>query len=558
MNDVSTNQSVPILRRLLTNWLLLPSISLIVLGIFLFAVMDFGLLVLHICGYTSPSCPPLQIFLGFLSTLFLILTCLTPGLLLVMIFRRLYKAPILVLGIGALFLLLGLFVRFLRGHFTVEDMFLFTKIGFTSWVLTGTAQAILFITYVFAFLIFRLLSPPEDSFIDRLRGWVLTTILLIAGTWIVIGIVGPKAIAVAERKLAFKIEGLQSGVLYYDKGSSKSTIYRLKPNNQREDIDISPCEIRFVPSVMISWDQKLVFCRIGYYDDNPSKKATLVLVNLVTGERRTRDILSNEPYGYPLSQYSWFLDGRELLFSSYHDTETNTLYSLNTENMQFSEIYRLDNPDYKIDGAIYSPDKKRIAFLSEDEQENDSLFLMDANGSNVKSVPLVGVDCTNIASCTIYFLQFSKDSSKIFYGISKFSNIHNDIFNLYDMETGTNEQIRLSQTYDIDSLLFYDGERSIMYLDDRHGKNPNLLRHIFGDPQAKPMNISYRPVKSSAIAALSLNGEWLFYRDIEERKTWSTWAIRVSDGQRFRIMNEGEAVLIHNGAGPIFVYWFPS
>lgn len=553
MDNISTNQTVSVLKRLLTNWFLLPSISLIILGIFRFK--DNGLIFWFLCGDVL-SCQPLQMFKGYLIILFRIVSCLTPGLLLVMIFRGLYRLPMLVLGIGALPIVFAWFLLLLRGV-SIENILLFTLRDFTYWISSGTAQAILLIIYVTAFLIFKLLSSFETVVMSRLRRWVLSSILLIAGIWIVIGVVAPQAFIVAERKVVLKTEGLQSGVLYYYKsrGLNPSTIYRLKQNNQRESIDISPCKTSFV---MISWDQKLVFCRVIH--NNPSRPATLASVNLVTGERRTSEV-----YGGPLNQYSWSLDGKSLLFSRDGIEATNALYSLNPENMQFSEIYRLDKPGQKIDGAIYSPDKRRIAFLSEDEQGKDSLFIMDTNGSMIKQVPLIGVDCAKIVSCKIYFLKFSKASSKIFYGVGPFYNGYYYIFNLYDIETGINEQIRLSEIRgsfrdslkSTDALLFYDGERSIIYL-DLLGKKLSLSRHSFGDSQAKPMNVSYGPVRSSPDAQLSSNGEWLFYRDFEGSNTFSTWAIRTSDGQRFRIMNESEFILVNDAVQPHFAYWFPS
>lgn len=313
---------------------------------------------------------------------------------------------------------------------------------------------------------------------------------------------------------------------------------------------------------MISSDQRLVYCEVGW---------KRVLINLLTGERRRMDIKTkggflDENYGWPLSRDSWSSDGQSMLFSTSKGRLVNTtiLYALNFENMQFSEIYKLDKPGNRLVGAIYSPDKNRIAFLSQDEQYNQNLYVIGANGNDFKSVPLAGTEGAETAANGIYNLKFSNDSSKIFYEDRLFqysnpSSIYSYIFNLYDISSGTNEQIKPPAEYNEYSRLFYDGERSIMYLNNLY-KKPSLSRHVFAESQAQsiPINLPFKS-RGSPFTEFSYNGEWLFYRDLEGTNTWSTFAIRTSDGQSFRIFNETEFPLDNavNELNSKFVYWFP-
>lgn len=205
-NDNSNiDQKIPVLRNLLTSWFVLPSLSLIILGAFQFLRM--GLFFFFLCG--DSACQPLALSVGFLNILFLIVFCLTPGLLLVMLFRGLYRLPMIVLGIGTFPLVLNWILLLLNGKLTIERMFQLNQEGFAHWLINGTSTAILLIIYITTFLIFKLLSSLEIIFINILRKWVLTTILLLAIVLIVIGIIAPQAFVVAEKKLHSKLKDSQ-------------------------------------------------------------------------------------------------------------------------------------------------------------------------------------------------------------------------------------------------------------------------------------------------------------------------------------------------------------
>ena len=117
-----------------------------------------------------------------------------------------------------------------------------------------------------------------------------------------------------------------------------------------------------------------------------------------------------------VTSFSWSPDGSKLLFIGQQDLEFHlepelylfTIDADGTNQKQLTDnLYRqLSTWNYS-PSALWSPDGNRIVFTANTKDSGVSIYVMDANGSNVESI------VNGISYCNLY--DWLPDSNKIFY-----------------------------------------------------------------------------------------------------------------------------------------------
>lgn len=155
-----------------------------------------------------------------------------------------------------------------------------------------------------------------------------------------------------------------------------------------------------------------------------------------------------------------------ILFSSYRDGESE-IYSMNVDG---SDVSRLTDDDARLSQPVWSPDGNRIAFVRRRGVEYREIFVMKADGSGQVRV------MTNYQSLDIE-PAWSPDGSKIAFTSSRDSYYDSGdrkvtVLNIYVLDTGTLQQVQLTDTQEWDSLPSWspDGER-IAFQSSRGGNN---------------------------------------------------------------------------------------
>ena len=118
-------------------------------------------------------------------------------------------------------------------------------------------------------------------------------------------------------------------------------------------------------------------------------------------------------------------------------------------------LLRLTQNYYDVEYLAYSPDGSQIAFVSEREDNNDAIYVMNADGSNPIRLTQNYYD--------VEYLAYSPDGSQIAFVSEREDN--NDA--IYVMNADGSNPIRLTQNYyDIDYLFWSsNGSEIIIFLD---------------------------------------------------------------------------------------------
>lgn len=148
---------------------------------------------------------------------------------------------------------------------------------------------------------------------------------------------------------------------------------------------------------------------------------------------------------------TWHPNGEEILFNSNMDDTTGiAIYSM---KLKSKEIKRLTNPDELNTYAQWSPDGKTISFvkwISLSESHRD-ICTMDGNGENVKNL-------TNSPEDMNGWPSWSPDSNRIV-----FSANHNDLFQLYEVDTEGNVTQLIESDYDDRRAYWYKDHKKLAF-----------------------------------------------------------------------------------------------
>jgi Tol biopolymer transport system component len=146
------------------------------------------------------------------------------------------------------------------------------------------------------------------------------------------------------------------------------------------------------------------------------------------------------------SDVSFSADGKQIVFVTYRDADSDGRGEIYTMNVDGTDQKRLTNNTVADSGAAFSPDGRRIVFVSERDSPNGQVYTMDADGSNVALVS---------ASPNSSDPSFSPDGRRIIFATA------NEI-RLVDVD-GSNETVIVSDQGRVDHASFSpDGSRIVM------------------------------------------------------------------------------------------------
>jgi TolB protein len=154
----------------------------------------------------------------------------------------------------------------------------------------------------------------------------------------------------------------------------------------------------------------------------------------------------------------WSPDGSRLAFVSWSDGNAE-IYTVDPETMQFANLTR--NGDWDFSPA-WSPDGSQIAFYSDRNLFLRELYLMDADGGNLRRLTNDALPQNTIFASTPVW---SPDGSQIAYLVAYNTNVEIEVINV---ETGYRR--RLTNNYALDTRLVWlpDGQ-GMVFMSDRGG-----------------------------------------------------------------------------------------
>ena len=177
----------------------------------------------------------------------------------------------------------------------------------------------------------------------------------------------------------------------------------------------------------------------------------------------------------PDSAPKWSPDGSKIIFSSFRNSATN-IFVMDSDGTNETQL------TFSAVGAgsqTWSPDGTKIAYTTKDDNYNDVIVIMNADGSNPDDVYTSG---------TLGFggLTWSPDGSK--FAFSSFSNGFFDIFTINVNGTGL-KQLTMNQRYNFNPSWSPDGGQ-IVFASDRGNLNYNFDIYIMYANGSSQQNIS--------------------------------------------------------------------
>ena len=169
-------------------------------------------------------------------------------------------------------------------------------------------------------------------------------------------------------------------------------------------------------------------------------------------------------------------DGSKIAFVSERGDNNDAIYVMNADG---SNPIRLTQNYDDVEYLVYSPDGSRIAFVSE-RGNNDAIYVMNADGSNPIRLTQNYDD--------VEYLAYSPDGSRIAF-VSERGN--NDA--IYVMNADGSNPIRLTQNYgDVEYLAYSPdgsqiafvserGDNDVIYVMNADGSNPIRLTQNYDD-----------------------------------------------------------------------------
>lgn len=154
----------------------------------------------------------------------------------------------------------------------------------------------------------------------------------------------------------------------------------------------------------------------------------------------------------------WSPDGSRLAFVSWRDGNAE-IYTVDPHTMEFTNLTR--NSDWDFSPA-WSPDGSKIAFYSDRTLMLRELYVMDADGSNLRRLTDDALPQNTIFASTP---AWSPDDKQIAYLVAYDTNVEIVVI---DLDTG--EPRRLTNNYALDTRLVWlpDG-RGMVFMSDRGG-----------------------------------------------------------------------------------------
>lgn len=243
------------------------------------------------------------------------------------------------------------------------------------------------------------------------------------------------------------------------------------------------------------------------------------------------------------------------------------LFRLNVTNMKIEKISQGTPTSGYIRRAVFSPDNNKVAFDfnfgSPTDRTNSIIKVLDLNSNQINDVTLER-DCGS--DCYITYLQFSNDSKKLFMttetyvkGLNNPEGNYQNKFSLIDLQDTTRKDFtkytKLSTFSGTDAKFLFNGIDSVVYYGPFGEKTAGLKKINLTENKEQELTKTTGDIgRSFAGSYLAFNGDWVIYR-VRESGTYVTYLEKIG-GERLRVLNNGEFVLVANDSHPTFVYWF--
>ena len=521
------------------------------------SVRNLAIVGLLICG--DVSCSSIQSVVIIMIITSYLVTFATPGVFLFSIRYNHWKLPLLPIIVSILPLAIGIIASVLNG---VTNPFL-NIVGSISF--SGVFQTFLSgpIWSVLMFLIYLASLIATSRFIHGLSNLshskkakiFLSLELLFFIVVIGISSFAPKTFQKVERATnpAVKTTSLPLGKIYYYANSY------LKIEGSIESIDSAGNKKGFpVPTqceqAMISWDQNYIFC---FTLTNEAW-----IVNTVT----SKSTKINPENGFPLGQYAWSPDSHYLLLSSSSGANLSDLNRLDVNNLKIEKLNKVPLNGI-VSKAIYSPNNQLIAFEVDVHTFNYNytrqLKIYDLNSQQFYDIGR-GPQCDGTNDCEIKNLQFSSDSSHLFYASNtlNMTNVsQSDYLDKLVLVNLSNQDAKeYAKKYSsnivgfLDILSIYDGLDSFVYLDPNERKSVLKKVNIL-DGKEQHFMVNNGNAISSEGSYLAFNGDWILYTSLEAGN-YVTYVEKLATGERFRIFNDHEYALALSFRSYRYLYWF--
>lgn len=531
-------------------------ISAVIFGFWGFK--NFWSIGIYICGDVACSfAQAATILLIFFSTL---ITFMLPGIFLFSVLYKNWKLPLF----AVIFTLIPELLTFAISIFQDKSLDQFREIagvikfsGFVQSLLSGPLWAILMLViYSISLLTISFLIHGLSNINNfKISRFILSTELFLFTGVIAISAFVPATFQKIERAVNPQLKTTNPGYgnIYYQENSSITSV---DSNGNKKSFQL-PNECGHI---RISWDQSEIFC---------SKDDTFGVINTKTS--KSTSVKDSSIMGsYPSSQYSWSSDNKYLLLSSGFTMDSKSLtdlYRLDVANMKIEKISQGTLTSGYINKAVYSPDNGKIAFDfnsgSPTDRENTIIKILDLNSNQINDVTLES-DCGS--DCYITYLQFSSDSKKLFMttetyvkGLNNPEGNYQNKFTLIELSNSTKKEFikytKLSTFSGTDAKFLFNGIDSVVYYGPFGEKTAGLKKINLTENKEQELQKTTGDIsRSFAGSYLAFNGDWVVYR-VKESGTYVTYLEKIG-GERLRVLNNGEFVLVANDSHPTFVYWF--
>jgi TolB protein len=249
---------------------------------------------------------------------------------------------------------------------------------------------------------------------------------------------------------------------------------------------------------------------------------SLLSLNALCQEKKTvLQKITNIETSYP----SWSPDGRSIVCQSNRNDGNSDIYVTDDKG---GNIKRLTNNTGNDEYPVFSPDGRKIAFVSQ-KDGNQEIYLMDSNGG-------AQVNLTNHSSKDIH-PQFSPDGRKLIFNSDRNGNF--DLF-LMDIETRKIEQLTDSPDNDTYAHWLPNGDKVVFakWLKIDSGKT-NTEIFLFDIHSRKELRLTHDALFDGWPTASNDGRSILFASNRANGKDFQIYSMNI-DGSNLKKLTNGE------------------
>jgi Tol biopolymer transport system component len=284
---------------------------------------------------------------------------------------------------------------------------------------------------------------------------------------------------------------------------------------------------------LVSWSKQKLFCygdTRGYLID-PTTHTTK---QVTMGQR------------FITSDHAWSADGNYIVVTTNYIVSSSQLQMLNLGTMQFETVTPTVFDGY-IGRAVFSPDGTHIAFSVAKNQVNskEEIMLYSFLTKRVTSL-LENPVCPGDSDCSIRGMQFSHDSSTLYYATESFTTSTTKpyvdtlvLVHLSDLQQ--QKVVKANRDSILDSFSFssYDGAQSLLYSTSPYGTNVHKLSIATNTETVLKLHDN---VSLGSEPLLTPDGQWVLYTQ-QENATRVTYMEKLDTTKRYAIFTGNEKVI---------------